>query len=125
MALLAVMVVSPLVVVMVAAVMVMPRHDHVRHDVMPVGTVVAAMMMVPAVMMVLREDERVRILGRNAAIDRGGARGPRQGLSAASDERPCESDDGCKHQTTHFSCFSVVLQNVPRRDGLGARRGLN
>lgn len=124
MARLAVMVMPPVVVVM-AAVMVMPRHDHVRHDVMPVRTVVAAMMMVPTVMMVLREHERVSILGRDAAVDCGRARGPRQGLSAASDERPCESDDGCKHQATHFSCFSVELQNVPRRDGLGARRGLN
>lgn len=115
----------PRVVMVVAAVMVMPRHDHVRHDMMPVRTVVAAMMMVPAVMMVLREDERVRIFGRNAAIDGGGVRGPWQGLRAASDERPCESDDGCKHQATHFSCFSIELQNLPRRDGLGARRGLN
>lgn len=65
--------VMPPMVVMVAAMMVMPRHDHVRHDVMPVVTVVAAMMMVPAVMMILREHERVRILGRNVAIDRGGA----------------------------------------------------
>lgn len=117
--------VMPPMVVMVAAVMMVPRHDHVRHDVMPVMTIVAAVMVVPAVMMVLRKHERIRILGRNIVIDRAGARGPRQGLSAASDERPCESDDGCKHQATHFSCFSVELQNIPRRDGLGARRGLS
>ena len=124
MVLLAVMVMPPMVV-MVAAVMVVARHDHVRHDVVPVMTVVAAMMVMPAVMMVLREHERIGILGGHAAIDRGRTRGTRQGLRAASGERPCESDDGCKHQTTHFSCFSVVLQNLPRRDGLGARRGLN
>lgn len=122
MALLAVMVMSPMVV-MVAAVMMVPRHDHVRHDVVPVMTVVAPMMVMPAVMVVLREHERIGILGGHAAIDRGRARGPRQGLSAASGERPCKSDDGCKHQATHFLVFSVELQNVPRRDGLGSRRG--
>lgn len=63
----------PMVVVMAAVVMVMPRHDHVRHEMRPVMTVVATMVVVPAVMMVLRENDRVRILGRNAAIDRRGA----------------------------------------------------
>lgn len=79
----------PPMMVMVPAMMVVPRHDHVRHDVVPVVPVVAAVMVVPAMMVVLREHERVRILGRNTVIDRAGVRGPRQGLSAASGERPC------------------------------------
>lgn len=72
----------------VPAVVVMARNNHVRHDdmMMPMD---AAMMVMPAlVMVILRENERARVFRGDAAIDRAGARGARQSLCAADDERP-------------------------------------
>lgn len=67
------MVMMPAMVMVMPAVMVMPRHDHVRHD--DVVTVIASGMMVMPTMMVamLDEHERVRIFRRDSLIDGAGA----------------------------------------------------
>ncbi|ETR75948.1 hypothetical protein X566_21995 [Afipia sp. P52-10] len=104
----------PAVMVMPVAVMMVPRDNHVRHDVMAVMPVVAAVM-VPAMMVILCENQRVRIFSGDAAIDRTGARGARQGLRPTCDEGSRDSDDGCKHQATHFLFSPLGANESPWR----------